>query len=850
MKVLGRLAVFPTIPPRIGRLHELAYNLWWTWTPDAQALYAHIDSELWAKTEHNAVRMLLEASPERLSALAGDAALLNAYDRVITAFDAYMRPDSTWLSRTYPNDAGKTIAYFSAEFGLHESLPIYSGGLGILSGDHCKEASDLGLPLVGVGFLYPQGYFRQRLTRDGQQEALYEKLRFSEVAARPATDPDGSEVIIAVDLPGRKVYAKVWRIQVGRIPLFLMDTDVEPNGPADRTLSARLYGGDHEMRIAQEIMLGIGGVRALRALRIDALVWHMNEGHSAFLNLERCRELVSGLGVPFSVAREIAAANAIFTTHTPVAAGNDVFDYDLIDRYFADFWPQLGLDRDQFHDIARQELSWGSGFSMTVLALRLSARHNGVSRLHGDVSRRMWRFLWPDIEVDEVPIGAITNGVHTATWLAPRMAALYRRHLGDDWYEHLDEPELWANVARMPAGKLWETHRELKGDLIEYARERIARHRLRTGEAAGAIAATRSVLDPNALTLGFARRFATYKRATLLFHDPARLAKLLNNPERPVQVIFAGKAHPNDQPGQDFIRQVYQYSLQPEFAGRIVFLEDYDIDMARHLVAGCDVWLNTPIRPHEASGTSGQKASLNGLPNCSITDGWWEEGYNGRNGWVIGERRAYADDSTRDAADAAALYDALEQDIIPTYYDRGLDGVPHGWVAIMKEAIRSVAPAFSMRRMLKDYVNDLYIPALRTGARVDADAYSLARELAKWKDKVRREWDAVTLQVEGPREGQLAVGQPIDVAALVQLGTLRPDDVRVELVSGRDADGQVERLHVTNLERAAKKTEDGTYRYTGRLKPDASGSLVYGVRVVPHHPGLTSPLELGLARWA
>ncbi|MGH2515327.1 MAG: alpha-glucan family phosphorylase, partial [Ktedonobacterales bacterium] len=511
VKILGRMAVFPNIPAPIGRLHELAYNLWWTCTSDAQALYAWIDPELWAKTEHNAVRVLLEVAPERLDALASDAAFLSAYERVLAAFDAYIHPTSTWYSRTYPDDASKTTAYFSAEFGLHESLPIYSGGLGILSGDHCKEASDLGLPFVGVGFLYPQGYFRQRIARDGQQEALYEKLHFSDVAATPATDPDGNEVIVSVDLPGRKVFAKVWRIQVGRIPLFLMDTDVEPNGPADRTLSARLYGGDHEMRVAQEIVLGIGGVRALRALKVDALVWHMNEGHSAFLNLERCRELVNGLGVPFAIAREIAAANSIFTTHTPVAAGNDVFSFDLIDRYFADFWPQLDLDRDQFHDIARQDLSWGSGFSMTILALRLSAQHNGVSRLHGDVSRTMWHFLWPEIEGDEVPITSITNGVHTATWLAPRLAELFRRSLGGDWYDHLDEPTLWAKIEDLPDGELWEAHRELKGDLIEFARARVARQRTRTGEAAGAIAGANTLLDPDSLTLGFARRFATYK---------------------------------------------------------------------------------------------------------------------------------------------------------------------------------------------------------------------------------------------------------------------------------------------------------------------------------------------------
>ncbi len=849
MKVLGRMAVFPAIPQRIGRLHELAYNLWWTWDADAQALYRAIDLELWTRTEHNAVRMLIETDVERINALAKDAEFLAHYDRVLATFDAYMSDERTWYRRMYPEDAERTIAYFSAEFGLHESLPIYSGGLGILSGDHCKEASDLGLPFVGVGFLYPQGYFRQRIARDGQQEAIYEKLHFSQVPATAATGPDGHEVVIAVRLPGRTVYAKVWRIQVGRIPLFLMDTDVEPNGPNDRELSARLYGGDHQMRVAQEIVLGIGGVRAIRALGLDPKVWHMNEGHSAFLGLERCRELIAGLDVSFDVAREIAAANAIFTTHTPVAAGNDVFNFDLIDTFFSDFWPELRLDRDAFHELAAQGTGWGVGFSMTVLALRLSAQHNGVSALHGEVSRKMWQALWPENDVDEVPIGSITNGVHTATWLAPRLDALFRRALGEDWYDHLDEPNRWTRLADLPDEDLWEAHVELKAAMIAYARERLQRQRHRVGEAGASLASAMSALDPSALTLGFARRFATYKRATLLFRDPARLARLLDNPERPVQIVFAGKAHPADQPGQDFIKQVYQFSRQPEFDGKIVFLEDYDIDMARHLVSGCDVWLNTPIRPHEASGTSGQKAALNGLPNCSILDGWWVEGYDGTNGWAIGEEREYADDATRDDADAASLYEILEREVVPLYFDRGLDVVPHNWVAVMKEAIRTCAPRFSMRRMVKDYVNELYVPALHLGTRVDADNYALARSLTKWKRTIRAAWGQVALRVEGPRDGALAVGQPIEVRALAGLGNLTPGDVRVELVAARDEDGATRDRRVVEMERSGK-AEGGVQLYTATLAPDASGSLIYGVRVVPYHAGLAHPYAMGLARWA
>jgi starch phosphorylase len=842
------MAVFPTIPQRISGLHELAFNLWWTWHPEGFALYQCINPTLWHEVEHNAVRLLSQVSPERLEELAHDAHFLARYDAVMTDFHAYMNDRETWFARTYPQDADKTIAYFCAEFGLHESLPIYSGGLGILAGDHCKEASDLGIPLVSVGFLYPQGYFRQRIDRDGRQDAQYEKIYFSNVPATPAT-ANGREVTISVELPGRTVYAKVWRIQVGRVPLYLLDTDIDPNAPADRTLSARLYGGDHEMRIAQEIMLGIGGVRTLRALGIDANIWHMNEGHSAFLGLERCRELVEGLAVPFDVAREIAAANAVFTTHTPVAAGNDVFSFDLVDRYFGAFWPRLGLDREQFHDLAREQTNWGAGFSMTVLALRLSDLHNGVSELHGAVSREMWQFLWPDLEVDEVPITSITNGVHTASWLAPRLAALYAQYLGRDWYDHLEDPDLWRRIDDIPDGELWEAHRELKGDLIEYIRNRVARQRARHGESPQAVAEATQILSPNALTLGFARRFATYKRATLLFRDPVRLAKLLNDPARPVQVIFAGKAHPADQPGQEFIRLVHEFSQRPEFKGKVVLLEDYDIDMARHLVSGCDVWLNTPIRPHEASGTSGQKASLNGLPNASIIDGWWAEGYDATNGWAIGEARSYQDDQTRDNADADSLYTLIEHEIIPLYFDRSLDDTPHNWVAVMKAAIRTVAPKFSMRRMLIEYVTKLYLPALRLGARIDADDYKLARDLAEWKRQIRENWGRVGLRVDGPREGQLEVGQPVDINAYVYLGNLRLGDVQVELVAGRDDNGEVVGRRMIPM-RAEGRMADGAYRYCAQLQPEENGSLVYGVRAVPTHPGLADRLDLGLARWA
>jgi starch phosphorylase len=849
VKILGRMSIFPPIPARIGRLYELAYNLWWSWHPEAQALYRDIDRDLWEYVGHNPVRFLSEISSPRLERAATDDAYCGRYDATLAAFDTYMHAEDTWFRRTYPQYAGRTIAYFSAEFGLHEALPIYSGGLGILSGDHCKEASDLGLPFVGVGFLYPQGYFTQRITRDGHQEAIYDRLHFAEAPATAATDPDGNEVLIGVDLPGRRVYAKVWKLQVGRIPLYLLDTDVDFNSPADRVLAARLYGGDIDMRIAQEIMLGIGGVRALRALHIDPAVWHMNEGHSAFMGLERARELIAEHGLSFAEAREVVVANAIFTTHTPVAAGNDAFGFDLIDRYFGNYWPQLGLSRDEFLLLAYQEQSWGSSFSMTALALRLSGQSNGVSRIHGEVSRRMWSFLWPGVDIDEVPITHITNGVHTATWLAPEMAALYDRSLGEQWRTQVDDPAVWEPVARIPDAELWAAHQECKRQLFAYARRHLRQQRIRLGEGPQQLDEVETMLDPDRLTIGFARRFATYKRATLLFRDLARLRALLTNPERPVQIIFAGKAHPADEPGKALISQIVRLAQEEGFRGHILFLEGYDMEMARYLVSGCDLWLNTPIHPYEASGTSGQKASLNGLPNCSVLDGWWVEGFNGRNGWSIGEGREYYDAETRDAADSRSLYSVLEQQVLPAYYERDEQGVPRAWISVMKEAIRTIVPRFSMSRMVKEYTDRCYIPAAQQAVWFEEQAYALPRALAVWKQHVMRAWPQLQVRATGPRNGQLGLGEPIAVEARVSLGALQPDDIAVEVVYGRDDRGVI--VDTASVAMSQDGVDgDGTAIYRARLAPETNGLLVYGVRVRPTHPALPNRYALGLVRWA
>ncbi|MBV9688927.1 MAG: alpha-glucan family phosphorylase [Ktedonobacteraceae bacterium] len=850
MKVYGRMTVFPIMPIRINRLYELAYNLWWSWHREARALYRKLEPELWEQVGHNPVRFLSEVPPQLLEEAAQNTEYLQHYDSIINDFDHYMHPsvEDTWFPHTYPEHVTDTIAYFSAEFGLHESLPIYSGGLGILSGDHCKEASDLGLPFVGVGFLYPQGYFTQRITRDGLQEASYDKLHFSEAPAVPALGPDGNEVMISVDLPGRAIYAKVWKLQVGRVPLYLLDTDIAPNAPGDRELSARLYAGDHEMRISQELVLGIGGVRALRALGISPTCWHINEGHAAFFNLERCRELIAS-GLSFNEAREAVSANTLFTTHTPVPAGNDTFNYNLIDKYFSSYWGQLGLGRDQFMAVAREEHGWGPTYGMTVLALKLSGQHNGVSALHGHVSRKMWQFLWPGVDVDEVPIGHITNGVHTFSWIAPEMNELYGRCLDKDWGAHVDEVDFWNRVANIPDEELWRAHILRKEALIAYARRHLRQQHLRLGEGSLQISEFDKMLDPAALIIGFARRFATYKRATLIFRDIERLSRIVNNPQRPVQIIFAGKAHPADEAGKALIEQVYRISRSDAFRGKIVLLENYNIDMARYLVSGTDLWLNNPIRPYEASGTSGQKAALNGQPNCSILDGWWAEAYNGKNGWAIGEEREYHDQDAQAEADSLSLYRLLEEEIIPTFFERGADGLPHLWLSYMREVIRTCTPTYGTRRMVKEYTTRYYVPAMQQSLYVGQKHFEQARALASWKEHVRRGWNDLTLYVDGRREGQLSLGEGIEVRAWVRADRLRPEDFSVELVYGEASNEQVIGQYSIPMNYVNREL-DGSYHYQVRLKPEKSGSFAYNVRVVPTHKGLIGKYELGLVRWA
>jgi starch phosphorylase len=699
------------LPRRISRLGELAYNLWWTWNPSAQRLFYRIDYALWERLNHNPLLFLRSVGRSEVNAAVQNPAYLEMYDRVFANLDAYLNSKETWCTQTYEEQCDQQWAYFSMEFGVHEILPIYSGGLGVLAGDYLKESSDLGVPLVGVGLMYAEGYFSQRISEDGWQETDNKLLNFEDLPVLQVLDGNEKPLTISVSFPDRTVTAHIWELRVGRVPLYLLDTDLDENTPADRNLTLRLYYSDLDLRIAQEIMLGVGGVRALRALGYDPNVWHMNEGHAAFLTLERARELVVK-GLPFEQAVTKTRSGNIFTTHTPVPAGNDEFPLWLVDKNLSNFWPELGLSRDQFVALARNQQSWGETFSMPILALRNSDGRNGVSELHGRVSRRMWKFLWPEVENEQdIPIISVTNGVHTATWLARRVRVLLDKHLGENWLETVDDPETWTRMDAISDRELWETRIHLKRKLVFYMIDRTRQRWMEGGYHPVQAIASGIMLDPYVLTIGFARRFATYKRANLVFHDLDRLLEIINRPNRAVQIIFAGKAHPADEPGKILIQEVYRIVKKAENGGRLVFLEDYDMNLARYLVQGVDVWMNNPRRPNEASGTSGMKAALNGALNFSVLDGWWREAYNGSNGWPIGPD-ADLDTEVDDETDANSLYDTMENQIIPLYYnERNIDNVPVDWMAMVKESMRTITSQFSTRRMLKEYIERLYLPA-------------------------------------------------------------------------------------------------------------------------------------------
>lgn len=904
MKPIRTFAVIPSLPGPLERLRDLAYNLRWAWDHATIELFRRLDSDLWEMSGHNPVLMLGTIDQAKLEAAANDEAFLAHLDGVSRYFDAYMAGESTWYRRKYGTDAetrgrkdteigvvhpaspsprvpafpeSPLVAYFSAEFGVTECLSIFAGGMGVLAGDHLKSASDLGIPLVGVGLLYQQGYFRQYLNQAGWQQEVYVDNDFYNLPLNLERQPDGTPLTIQVPYPGRPVTAQIWRAQVGRVPLYLLDTNILANQPEDRDITDQLYGGDLEMRIKQEIMLGIGGFRALEVLGLVPTVFHMNEGHSAFLALERISRLMEMHGLSFTEAREAASAGLIFTTHTPEPAGHDYFPPNLVDRYFSDYYLNLGLSRYEFLALGRQDPGNDSEpLCMTILALRLASTSNAVSRLHGQVTRRMWQGIWPRVPENEIPIGYVTNGVHFRSWISLEMNQLYDRYLGPRWREEPAEQAIWQRMEHVPAAELWRTHERRRERLVAFVRQRLRSQLERRGAPQTQIEAADEVLDPEALTIGFARRFAPYKRATLLLRDPDRLARILNNPKCPVQVIFAGKAHPHDHVGKELIRQIVNLASQEQFRRRLVFLEEYDMAVARYLVQGSDVWLNTPRRPREASGTSGMKAAANGALNLSTLDGWWDEAWSDFRmrvsdcgtrqlpsalhipqseitiGWAIGHGETYDDPNYQDQVEAAALYELLEQDVVPTFYDRGSDGLPRRWIARMKASISSLCPFFNTHRMVREYTERFYLPAAARCRQFAADDMACARSLAAWKARVQANWAQVNIEaVEDLSPPVLKVGSQVHVRARVHLGSLGPDDVRVELYLGRvNAGGEIVEASATPMQPAGKDG-DGTYLFEASAVPcPRSGLHGFTVRVLPYHPDLVTPFLPGLIVWA
>jgi len=849
MKSPLAFSVIPQIPARLEALREIAYNLWWTWTPEASELFRDLEPELWVNYHHNPAQILRHIPQARLLEAANDAQFVERLDVLKKRLDAYLGRKDRWYAKNHDDKQDLLVGYFSAEFGIHEALPIYSGGLGILAGDHCKSASDLGLPFVACGILYRTGYFKQRITKDGWQQSDSIVWNFYELPITEVLDSKGKPVKVSVRITDRNVWIKVWRATVGNICIYLLDTDVKENNEEDRKITYQLYGGDHEMRLKQEIVLGIGGVRALQASGLNPTVFHMNEGHAAFLGLERIRQFHKNNGLTFHEALQVVAASNIFTTHTPVAAGNDAFAVDLVLRYFSEFLVDLGVDFDAMMKLGRPWHGTGQDpFSMTILGLRLSRQANGVSALHGEVSRGMWQCVWPGVPQHEIPITSITNGVHTQTWMSPEFRRILEHYLGVIWEDNVEDLKAWAKVEDIPDDEIWKTHNARKIKLIEKVRSRVQNQRLREAYPPEEIAAARDLLAPDVLTIGFARRFATYKRATLLFKDIARLKAIVNNPTRPVQLVFAGKSHPADDPGKRFLQQVYKMAETPDFKGKVIFVEDYDIDLARYLVSGVDVWLNTPIRPLEASGTSGQKGPINGGINCSILDGWWCEGYNGNNGWAINPGVTATDPATQDEFDAHSLYSIIEHEIVPHYYDRDSNGTPHKWIHLMKASMKSVSPEFSTFRMVQDYCNRLYTVAYVNSGRIKADGFKVAKELSPWKEMIRNTWCQVQVAevIWDSKVHHLQVGQEFEVKARVNLGPLKPSDVTTEAYIESDTN------HSQPYGVALQVIEDlgsGSYLFGGTVKPQDSGSFHFNVRVIPYHPGLVQKNELRLTAW-
>lgn len=853
MATVSKFTVVPRLPERIAKLADIAENLWWCWDPEAIELFLRIDRrKLWVAAHQNPRRMLGEVSQVRLEELANDESFLAHFNRVVELLEKYTG-GSKWAVKHPQAPEGFQVAYFSAEYGIHESVSIYSGGLGVLAGDHLKAASDLGLPLVAVGLLYRRGYFRQYLNADGWQQEEYPLNDFYNMPIELARDEQGKPIIIDVEYPGRMVRANVWKCDVGRVPLYLLDTDHEANTPEDRQIAGELYGGDRDTRIRQEIMLGMGGVQALHLLGHRPSCFHMNEGHAAFMTLQRVRELVLNEKLTFNQACETIKAGSFFTTHTPVPAGNDMFDPQMIEYYFSKYCHDVGITVEQLLTLGRQNpADKREPFCMTVLALKLSAGANGVSKLHGEVARNMWQNTWKDIPENEVPITHITNGIHTRFWISRDLADLFDRYLGPAWITSPDDQSIWEHIDEVPDTELWRTHERRRERLVTFARRRLHAQLMNRGAPSTELRNALEVLDPEALTIGFARRFATYKRATLILRDPERLRRMLLNADMPVQFIIAGKAHPADHQAKHLIRDLVHFARDPAIRTHFVFIENYDINVARYLVQGVDCWLNTPRRPMEASGTSGMKAAANGALNISIPDGWWcEAAIPGVNGWNIGLGESYDTIEEQDNVESQALYEILEQEVVPTYYDRGRDGLPREWLARMKSAIRTICPVFNTSRMVQEYTDRFYLPCSARRDELKKDNRKRANELSAWKQTIQKCWPKVAVRhVESGHCEGLAWGSNLNVSAEVFLEGLATADVTVEIYYGDlDQHGQVMHGHTVEMV-CARQTAKDTYRFEGAIVCDKTGQQGFTVRVIPSHPDLAEKHETALITWA
>ncbi|MCB9357060.1 MAG: alpha-glucan family phosphorylase [Calditrichaeota bacterium] len=838
----------PNLPENLSRLSELAYNFYWSWRAEIGELFRHIDPELWESTNHNPVRLLLEVSQWKLSRASASNEFVEHYNHCLRLLDNYLHGES-WYHQVHDGEQRGRIVFFSMEYGLASCLPLYSGGLGVLSGDYLKAASDLGLPVVGIGLAYRQGYFQQRLDQNGHQTELYPKNEFDNLPMQPVTDADGKRLTIQIPFHNRQLTIGAWLVTVGRIPLYVLDTDLPENNAADRSITHTLYGGDRETRIQQEIVLGFGGIELLRKLGITMSVCHMNEGHSAFVQIARVLHAAEDFKLSWFEALQLVSAGTLFTTHTPVPAGIDEFSAELMDKYFSQVYNQHGITRDDVLGLGSLRPGVpGQPFNMAICALRTSDYTNGVSRLHADVSRRMWTESWPSLPHEEVPIDFVTNGVHHATWVSHDMSKLISRHFNEDWREGPDNKRLWSQIDQAPDHEIWETHNLGKLRLIDFVRSRVALYRQRVSGFIPLEDELNQILDPHALTIGFARRFATYKRATLLLHYPERLLALLKDTERPVQFVFAGKAHPQDVMGKDLIQALIQFARKNGVEHRMLFIENYDMTVASYLVQGVDIWMNNPRRPLEASGTSGMKVLINGGLNFSILDGWWDEGYLPENGWAIGAGLQFGNDEQQDESDARMLFDVLEKQIVPLYYRRNEHGVPEAWMQKVKASMRGLVPRFAARRMVKEYWEDFYVKALERCIMMEMDSAAGARELARWKKHIEGHWHEVkVLKVDTEPAYNLHPGSPVKVRVEVSLGGLLPDDVEVQICYGQVNGPSMDLAGYSRLEHMS---DGSSHVYAGDWTAPENGLFGFTVRVVPSHPYLGNPLRMGIVRWA